>query len=61
MRQFSTGQVGPSGSGMGFGPMLGMALGLSGFAYLGYKINDLNSNKAAYMAEGQTFMSPIVQ
>jgi len=37
---------------MGIGPMIFMGAGLSGFAYLGYKIQDMNRNKSAYMAEG---------
>lgn len=43
------------------GPLIGLGIGLTGFGYLGYKISDMNRNKAAYMAEGQTYMSPIVQ
>ena len=32
--------------------MLGIGAGLAGYAYLSYKISDMNRNKAAYMAEG---------
>ena len=41
--------------------MIGLGIGLTGFGYLGYKISDMNRNKAAYLAEGQTYMSPLVQ
>ena len=61
MRNFSSGQIKPPTSGFGMAPMIGMGIGLTGFAYLGYKIADMNRNKAAYMAEGQTYMSPLVQ
>jgi len=40
-----------------------MMLGASvaGFAYLGHHVRQMNANKAAYLAEGQTYMSPLVQ
>lgn len=38
-----------------------MGAGLAGFGYLGYKIADMNRNKMSYLAEGQTYMSPLVQ
>lgn len=41
--------------------MLGVTVGVAGFAYLGYKVNEMNRHKAAYMAQGQTYMSPLVQ
>lgn len=60
-RKFSSGQVRPPTGGFGFGPMLGVTVGVAGFAYLGYKVNEMNRHKAAYMAQGQTYMSPLVQ
>ena len=51
----------PPAGGFGLGPLIGLGIGLTGFGYLGYKINDMNRNKAAYLAEGQTYMSPLVQ
>ena len=32
--------------------MLGVTVGVAGFAYLGYKVNEMNRHKAAYMAQG---------
>ena len=60
-RGFSTGQVKPPGSGLGMGPMLSIGGATAGFLYLGYSINAMNRNKLAYMAEGHTMMSPLVQ
>ena len=34
---------------------------MAGFAFLTYKMSQLNRNKAAYMAQGETYMSPVVQ
>ena len=61
-RKFSTGQIKPPTSGgIGFGQMAMLGASIAGFTYLGYQIRQMNVNKAAYMAEGQTYMSPIVQ
>lgn len=60
-RQFSSGQIKPPAGNFGMGPMLMMGAGLAGFAYLGHSIRSMNANKAHYMAEGQTYMSPLVQ
>jgi hypothetical protein len=51
----------PPTSGFGVGPALGLAAGLAGFGYLAYRTSDMNRNKMSYMAEGQTYMSPLVQ
>jgi len=60
-RQFSTGQIKPPTSGFGLAPMLMAGASVAGFAYLGHQIRTMNANKAAYLAEGQTYMSPLVQ
>jgi len=59
-RSFSSGQMKPPTSGFGVGPALGLAAGLAGFGYLAYRTSDMNRNKMSYMAEGQTYMSPLV-
>jgi len=61
IRGFSSGQMKPPSSGFGMGPALGLGLGIAGFGYLAYTVGDMNRNKMRYMAEGQTFMSPLVQ
>lgn len=60
-RKFSSGMQMPPTSGFGVAPMMMMGASLAGFAYLGYTIRDMNNNKAAYMAQGHTYMSPLVQ
>ena len=50
MRGFSSGQIKPPTSGLGFGPMMAMGAATAGFLYLGYSINQMNRNKMAYMA-----------
>jgi len=59
-RQFSSGSLKPPSGGFGMAPMMLMGASLAGFAYLGYTIRDMNANKAAYMAQGHTYMSPLV-
>lgn len=43
------------------GPMLAIGASVAGFSYLAYQIRSMRSNKAAFMAEGHTYMSPLVQ
>jgi len=59
-RQFSSGISKPPTSGFSFVPMMMMGASLAGFAYLGYTINDMQANKAAYMSQGHTYLSPLV-
>jgi len=60
-RQLSTGQIKPPTSGFGLGSMMMLGASLAGFAYLGHQVRSMNANQAAYLAEGQTYMSPLVQ
>ena len=60
-RQFSTGQIKPPTSGFGLGSMMMLGASVAGFTYLGHHVRQMNANKAAYLAEGQTYMSPLVQ
>lgn len=42
-------------------PMFMIGGSLAAFTYLGFKVSDMNRNKMKYMAEGHTYMSPLVQ
>ena len=61
LRQFSSGLNKPPILGLGLGPIMMMGASLAGFAYLGYTIRDMNANKMTYLAQGHTYMSPLVQ
>ena len=62
-RSFSSGQMKPPTGSSGGMMMPGLMIGGScaAFAYLAYTISDMNRNKMKYMAEGHTYMHPVVQ
>ena len=60
-RKFSTGQMPPTSSGSSAMSILGIGASVAGFIYLGSQIRSMNAHKQAYMAQGHTFMSPLVQ
>ena len=61
VRNFSQSLKPPSSSGSGMLPWIVGAGALGGFTYLNYRMSDMRHNRTTYMAQGETFMSQIVQ